>query len=428
MIKAPFLLVLLICSGRVQSQTQTPDPARPQASITLEECYGLARQNYPQIKQKELITRTREFSVDNAAKGYLPQLVFSGQATYQSQTISFPFKIPGSTLPVFSKDQYKVQAEVDQTIYDGGMIARQKELRTAEENIQLQSLEADLYALKERINQLFFGILLIREQLKQNDLQKADLQSGIDKVQASLSNGTAFRSSLDELKAELLRADQTRTELKASEKAFAKMLSLFIHQPLDENTALTTPSAITADAEIKRPELALFDYRKKTFDIQEQQLKTTTRPRISAFVQGAYSRPSLNFISNDFGFWAMGGVRFNWSLAGLYTRKNDKKLLEINRNNLDIQKETFLFNTNLQLTQQNEEGNKYQALIDQDQQIVDLRASVKTAANAQLTNGVITPHDYITQVNAESQARQSLALHQVQFLQSLYNSRTTAGH
>lgn len=418
------VIVLLLAGSFVYAQTKELQSRE----LTLEQCYSLARENYPQIKQRELIIRTREYSIENVSKGYLPQVSFSGQATYQTQTISFPFNLPGVQFPAFSKDQYKLLAEADQTIYDAGAIRHQKEMKSAEENSQLQSLEVDLYTLKDRINHLFFGLLLIDKQVAQNELRRSDLQSAADKTQAAVTNGTAFRSSLDELKAEVLRTDQDRTELLAARQAYRKMLALFINQTLADNTVLVTPARIVPLSEVKRPELALFDYRKKIFDIQEEQLKTNYLPKINAFVQGAYSRPTLNFISNQFGFWALGGVRFSWSLSSLYTNNNDKKLLTISRTNLDIQKKTFLFNTHLTLTQQQEEINKYQVLIDQDQEIISLRTSVKTASNAQLQNGVITSHDYITQVNAENQARQSLILHEIQLLQSQYNSKTTSGN
>jgi outer membrane protein TolC len=417
------VFLLLSCITRVEAQ-----PPADTTSLTLETCYDRARQNYPQIRQKELILRTREYSIANAAKGYLPQVNFTGQASWQSETIAFPFKIPGVNLPVYSKDQYKVQAEVDQTIYDAGAIKFQQQLKNADEGIQLQNLEVDLYALKDRVNQLFFGILLLDEQLRLNELQHTDLQNGVDKSQASVNNGTAFRSSLDELRAEVLRTDQDRTELLATRKAYTRMLSLFIGKSLDENSTLTTPVPVIPTADIKRPELALFDFKKRAFDIQERQLHTAYTPKISAFVQEAYSRPTLNFISNDFGFWALGGIRFSWSLSGLYTNKNDKRLLDLDRRNLDLQKETFLFNTRLTLTQQQAEAEKYQALVDQDRQIIELRASVKTAALAQLQNGVITSHDYVTQVNAESQARQNMMLHRIQLLQTQYNTKTTSGN
>lgn len=396
--------------------------------LTIEECYDLARKNYPLIKQHELIIKTKDYSVENAAKGYLPQVSFSGQATYQSETFKFPFNIPNVALPQVSKDQYKIQAEVNQTIYDGGAIRNQQDLKRADETIQQQSLEVTLYAIKERINQLFFGVLLIEEQLKQNDLQKNDIQNGIDKVEASLANGTALRSSLDELKAELIKANQNTTELTTTRTAYLQMLSLFINENLDENTRLVKPQPVVSAPEIKRPELVLYDNQKKTFDIQEKQLRTTYLPKISAFAQGAYGRPTLNIINNNFGFYALGGIKFNWSLSGLYTRRNDKQLLAINRQNLDIQKETFLFNTRISLTQQNAEANKYSRLADDDTKIVALRESVKNASKAQLANGVITSHDYISQVNAENQARLSLVLHQIQLLQSQYNYKTTSGN
>jgi outer membrane protein TolC len=396
--------------------------------LTLEACYKLATQNYPLIKQRELIRQTREYSVENASRGYLPQLSFSGQATYQSQTIAFPFKIPGVSLPVYSKDQYKVLAEVDQTIYDGGAIRYGKDLTKAEEAIQMQNVEVDLYALKDRVNQLFFGILLIDEQLKQNALQTKDFKNEAEKTQASLTNGTSLRSNLDELNAEILVTDQSRTELLASRTGYLQMLSIFVNQPLDENTAFVKPPSIIVSAAIKRPELDLFLYQEKAIDIQELQLKSNYLPKVGAFVQGAYSRPTLNFISNDFGFWALGGIRFSWSLSALYTLKNDRRLLSVNRKTIDLQKQTFLFNTNLTLTQQNAEENKYTALLEKDQKIIGLRTSVKIAAAAQLENGVITSHDYITEVNAESQAKQGLILHEIQFLQSQYNSKNTSGN
>ena len=396
--------------------------------LTIEECYDLARKNYPLIKQHELITKTKDYSVENAAKGYLPQVSFSGQATYQSETFKFPFNIPNVALPQVSKDQYKIQAEVNQTIYDGGAIRNQQNLKRTDETIQQQSLEVSLYAIKERINQLFFGVLLIEEQLKQNDLQKNNIQNGIDKVEASLANGTALRSSLDELKAELIKANQNTTELTTTRTAYLQMLSLFINENLDENTRLVKPQPVVSAPEIKRPELVLYDNQKKTFDIQEKQLRTAYLPKISAFAQGAYGRPTLNIINNNFGFYALGGIKFNWSLSGLYTRRNDKQLLAINRQNLDIQKETFLFNTRISLTQQNAEANKYSRLADDDAKIVVLRESVKNASKAQLANGVITSHDYISQVNAENQARLSLVLHQIQLLQSQYNYKTTSGN
>jgi outer membrane protein TolC len=392
-----------------------------QEPLTLDRCYELATQNYPLIKQRELISRSGAYSVENAGRGYLPQLSFSGQATYQSDVVHFP--LPG--LPQLSKDQYKVQAEISQTIYDGGSIHYQKELSKAATATQQQQLEVTLYAVKDRVSQLFFGILLSEEQLWQNDLRKTDIESGIHKMQGAVDNGTALRSSLDELKAELLNVEQTGTQLTAVKKGYMQMLSLFINQPV---TSLVKPAAVNIPTDIKRPELSLYAHQQQSFEIQEKQLKSNYLPKISAFVQGGYGRPTYNIIDNSFGVFGMGGLRFSWSLNSLYTLHNNRQTLRLNRQDLDVQKETFLFNTRLTLTQQQINAQQYNDLISQDQEIIDLRTSVKKAAVAQLENGVITSHDYISQVNAENQARQNLALHEIQLLQIQYNSKNTSGN
>lgn len=406
-----FSWICLLCS--IQAIAQEP--------LTLEKCYQLAEQNYPLIKQMSLISQSGAYSIENARKGYLPQLSFSGQATYQSEVVNIP--IPGA--PEISKDQYKIQAEISQTLYDGGAIKYQQQLEKTNTATQQQQLRVSLYAVRERVSQLFFGILLTEEQLRQHELRRTDIESGIHKVSGAVSNGSALRSTLDELKAELLNADQTRTQLNATKKGYEEMLSLFIHQPV---TALIKPVLTRIENNIHRPELELYEQQQATFKIREQQLKTNYLPKISAFAQGGYGRPTLNFISNEFGFFGLAGIRFSWTFNSLYTVHNNRQLLRINREDIDVQQETFLFNTRLTLSKQQIEATQYNDMITQDNEIIELRASVKKAAVAQLENGVITPHDYISQVNAENLARQNLVLHEIQLLQVQYNSKNTSGN
>ncbi|HVX51121.1 MAG TPA: TolC family protein [Chitinophagaceae bacterium] len=405
-----------------------PVMVHAQSPLTIDECYTLAKQNYPLVKQHDLIEKTKEYSVENAAKGYLPQFTVSGQATYQSDVTSIPLTLPGVTIPSLSKDQYKIVGEADQTVFDGGSIKYQKQAKQASASIQQQSLEVNLYSLKDRINQLFFGVLLIDEQLKLNTLQQKDIQNGIDKTQALVTNGTAFRSSLDELKASLIKADQSRIELQSNRAAYLNMLGLFINRHLDESTVLTKPQPqILADS-ITRPELSLYDYQKTTWNVQDKMLHANILPKLQLFAQGGYGKPGLNLLKTDFSFYYIAGIRLNWSLSSLYTYKNDRLLSAINRKDIDIQKETFIFNTHIALKQQSAEASKYEALINKDNDIIALRNSVKNAAAAQLANGVITPHDYIAQVDAEDLARQNLVLHQIQLLQAQYNFQTTSGN
>ena len=400
------------------------------SKLNIEQAYQLAQKNYPLTKQRGLITKTKEFTVANTAKGYLPVFSLNGQATYQSAVTNFPFTlpIPGFSLPSYSKDQYKIFAEVDQVVYDGGLIKNQQQVASANELIQQQNLEVELYVLYDRINQLFFGALLIDEQLKQNELVKKDIQNGIDKAKALVANGTAYRSSVDELSAQLLQTDQLRVELKANKKAFIEMLGLFINSAVDENIILEKPAVPVLLDNINRPELLFYDYQKKAYDLQDELLKTQVRPKFSLFAQGGYGRPGLNMLSNDFALYYISGLKLNWNLGSLYTLKNQKQLIDINRKSVDLQKETFLFNTTVIQKQQSAELIKFLELLKKDDAIIALRESVKKAAAAQLENGVLSAHDYINQVNAEDQARQAFILHQMQLLQSQYNYQNTVGN
>ncbi len=396
--------------------------------LSIEEAYALARKNYPDIKQKDLVTKTKEYTISNASKGYLPAFNINGQATYQSDVTNFPLKLPGYSFPSFSKDQYKIYGEVDQVIYDGGAIRNQKQTAQVNEQVQQQNLEVELYALYDRVDQLYFGALLEDEQIKQNDLLKKDIQNGIEKVQAQIDNGTAYKSSADELQAQLLQTEQSRVELLSLRKAYLDMLALFVNEPLDENTLLEKPADMNSlQDQINRPELLMYDFQKRSYDLQDELLNVQLRPHFSFFLQGGYARPGLNLLSNDFEWYYIGGVRLSWNLGGLYMLKNSRKVLDLDRQTLDIEKETFVFNTRMTQKQQGQDIAKFQKLIDKDGDIIALRESVKNAAQAQLENGVLSAHDYITEVDAEDQARQNRILHQVQLLQSQYSYQNTVG-
>lgn len=398
-----------------------------QKILTLDECYQLSRQNYPLVKQRELIVKSKEYSVQNASKGYLPQININGQTTYQSAVTEIPIKIPGITIPQLSKDQYKIYGEISQPLYDGGMTREQKKIQEANGILEEQKLETELYKLKERVNQLYFGVLLIDEQLKLTELIRSDIQNGIKKTEAAIANGTAFRMNADILRAELLKTDQKTTELKANRKGFTDMLSLFIAQPVDESTVLAKPNAISLSPTISRPELQVYDLQSKTILIQDELLKAKNRPRFNAFIQGGYGRPALNFLSNSFEPYYIGGLRLSWSLTGLYTLKKERELLDVSRRNIELQKELFLFNTDYALKQQSAEVRKLQTLLSNDEQIIQLRSGIKKTATAQLENGVISTNDFLRELNAEDQARENKLLHEIQLLMAEYTQQTTIG-
>ena len=415
------LLIILLIPGWLLAQ--------PLQNLSLPEAYDLSQKNYPAVKQKDLVRQTASISIDNLQKGFLPQVSVSGQATYQSDVTKVPVSLPGFAIDPPAKDQYRLVAEVSQLVYDGGLTKEQKALQQLNAVVEDQKVEVELYKLKERINQVYLSILFLEEQLKQIELVKTDIQTGIKRVEAQVQNGVAFRSNLNMLKAELLKTDQRAIELRSSRKGRVDVLSLFTGQVLSENIQLEKPASIvsTVSNEITRPELKLYNEQQKFIGQQERLITAKNLPRASLFAQGGYGRPGLNMLLNEFDLYYLGGIRFNWSLGGLYTKKKEKEQVAINKKMIEVQKETFLLNTNSQLEQQKADIDKLRQLLDSDIQIVELRRTVTDAAKAQLENGVITANDYLKEINAEDQARQLKITHEVQLLQAQINYQTILG-
>jgi outer membrane protein TolC len=415
-----WLFFFLIFANKISAQTGE--------RLTLTEAYDLAQKNYPAIKQKDLIKQTENLTIANLQKGYLPQITFSGQASYQSDVTGLSISFAGINIQPPSKDQYKVLADLNQTIYDGGIIKQQEKATQLNSEVEEQKVEVELYKVKDRINQIYLGILFIDEQITQTGLVRADIQIGIKQVSAQVNNGVAFKSELNVLKAQLLQADQRTIELKASRKGLLETLGLFLNKTLDESTVLEKPSvAVTPASGISRPEIQLYNDQSKLLAQQSKLVTAKNLPKASLFAQSGYGRPGLNMLKNEFDWFYIAGVRINWPLGGLYTLKKEKQINEVNRKMVDVQKETFLLNTNTQLKQQQSDIDKFNRLIETDNDIIELRTEVKNSAKAQLQNGVINANDYLREVNAEDQARQSLITHEIQLLQAQINYQTTLG-
>lgn len=392
-----------------------------QERISLEECYRLAKENYPLIKKQELIKKSEEYNIENALRGYLPQINIVGQATYQNDVTQFPIKLPNITVDPLSKDQYKAYADVSQTIYDGGMIRNQKKAAEIQSEIQTQQTEIELDKLKERINQLYFGILLTDDQLAQLQLTQTDIYKGIKKAEAQLQNGVIFKSNLDALKAEAVKTDQRGIELKAMKESYLQMLSYFIKKNIDSNTVFKTPEKALMTETNNRSELKLFDAQKNLIETQKKMLSAKNSPKLGAFFQGGYGKPGFNMLKNEFDLFYIVGARLSIPISGFYTKKNDMELLKNQAQDIDIQKENFLFNLNFTEIQQKTELEKIQNLIQKDDELIALRKSIKKASLAQLENGVINTNDYLRDVNAEEQAILAKINHEIQYLLTQYN-------
>ncbi|MBP8945688.1 MAG: TolC family protein, partial [Paludibacteraceae bacterium] len=367
-------------------------------SLRLDTCQKKAKENYPLLKQYGLIEKTADYNLSNANKAYLPQVSLLAKATYQSDVTAIPENL-GQVLtqlsgqpvsfPVLSKDQYQAALEVNQLVWDGGVVNAQKKMIKASSEAEKQKLEVDLYALNDRINNLFFGIMLIKEQLNVNRILQDELARNYQRMQSYLKNGLIQQADLDAVKVEQINAAQQETDLKSILKSYCQMLSVFTGLQVNENTELEKPllPVVNENIQNKRPELSLFDSQKNVLESQKKTIVAGNLPKIGLFIQGGYGRPGFDFFNNDFTSFYIGGVRLSWNISGFYTQKNELKKIETGQKNVDIMKETFLFNTNLLTTQQLNEIDKLRSTLKNDEEIILLRNNIKKAAEAKFQNG-----------------------------------------
>jgi outer membrane protein TolC len=408
------------------------------SQVSLDECQRAAMENYPLVRRYALIEKAAEYNLSNASKGYLPQITLSGKASYQSDVTKLPidFDALGQKLgmaidvPTLPKAQYAVGLEVAQPIYDGGHTGSRKKLAAAEADVERGQQDVDLYAIRERVNQLYFGLLLLNEQLTQNALLAADLERAQGQVSVCINNGVASQADLDAVSVELLSTKQRRVDLEASRKAYLQMLALFTAMPLTDSTELEAyTEAPVVDLSVNhRPELRLFDAQAARLGAQNASLDARLRPQLGAFVQGAYGNPGLDMLKNGASAYYVAGIRLSWNFGALYTRRNDLRLLENKRRQIDNLRDVFLFNTRLQSTQEQSAIASLQQQMKDDDEIIRLRSNVRRAAEAKVANGTLTVTEMLREITAESLARNAKALHKVQLMKQVYDLKNTLGN
>jgi outer membrane protein TolC len=397
-------------------------------TMTIEECFRKAKANYPLIKQNSLIERSKEYSIINLQKTFLPQIMLNVQASYQTDVITLPINIPG--IPAMSKEQYRANVDISQTLWDGGIVKSQKELTQAATGVELQSVEVEMYPIVEQVCNLYFGALLVGEQMKQLDILKENLEVSLNIANAMQKNGVAIASDIDALNVEILNTLQKKTEMRHLKNAYTAMLSTLINEPLDSFSFVRSTNTALPDlqeVEIRRPEISLFERQMSLLDARENMLKSKNMPHFSIFAQGGYGRPGLNMLSDNFDFWGIGGLRISWYFGNFYTKNNEKRIINIDREKIRNREETLKFNINRQLLQIRNEIDSYSELMTSDKEIIALREKVRTASEKKYNNGICTVNDLIKDINAENLARQNRAIHETLYLMSVYKYKNVAG-
>lgn len=407
--------------------------------LTIEECRALAGKNYPEIKQYDLISRSRQYTISNAGKSYLPQVTLFGQATWQNEVPSFPSALgnmlaqSGMSMSGMDKTQYKVALEVNQNIWDGGKSSADKKLAQTESIEQQNSADSDLYGVEGRVDDLYFGILLLDKRISQTNLTVQLLKSNLDKMRSMLKNGVATQSDADAVEAQLLTVNQQVNQLKSARDSYAVMLEIFIGKEI-KGKRLVLPEVTDNEDSIginllislapQRPEQKIFEAKSNSLAAKEELVKSSTRPKFGLFAQGFYGYPGFDYfqsmVNKNPGWNAIAGVKMVWNFGAYYTRKNDLNKIRTAQQQVNVQNDVFLFNTKLQATQENGEITRLKKALSDDDKIVSLRTSVRKAAESKLKNGIIDTNDLLGKITDESDAVTARSAREIELVKAVY--------
>ena len=397
---------------------------------SLEECQRAAEQNYPLIRQYDLIEKTTDLTVSNIMKGWLPQVSASAQATYQSDVASFPDRMQalydqiGLEMKGLKKDQYRVGIDINQTVYDGGAMSSQAAIAREQGRVQAAQNEVNLYQVRQRVNEIYFALLLLEDQIRLNgDLQ--ELLSGSEKKLASMEKGgIAAVSDYQNVKAERLNVVQQGVNLASQQRMLRTMLSTLCGIEVND---VQKPPVVEIGTGNNRPEMRLFDSQLRLADAQEKALNAALLPKLGVFAQGFYGYPGYNMFEDmmrhEMSLNGMVGARLTWNIGALYTRKNDKAKLQLQRELTESNRDAFLFNSNLEQLQLTEEIARYRQLMADDDEIISLRSSVRKAAESKLSHGIIDVNDLVREINQENAAKVQRSMHEIQMLKKIYDNK-----
>ena len=405
------------------------------AQVTLEECVKLAQDNYPLIRKYDLLEQTKDVNLSDIHKSWLPQINVYAQGTVQNETPSFPESLTelisqtGTSISGLNEWQYKIGVDLSQNIWDGGASKSQRRMERAEDTERKAALDVQLYAIRQRVEDLYFGILLIEEQAEQTRAMHSLLQSNLDKLQAMLDNGTALQSDVDMVEAQCLGTAQQLTQAESTAKSYRKVLEIFTGKSITGQELVRPDATLPQDLLPARPELRHFEAQLQANEARNASITAGLMPRIGLFAQAYYGYPGLDYfestMNRDLSFNLLAGVKVSWNIGAFYHKKNDRQKLRLSSDHIAVERDVFLFNTSMQTRSQLDRIDELKAVMAKDDRIVELRQNVRMAAESQLGNGVIDATALLTKLTDEKQARLNASYHEIQLLQSIYQLKYT---
>jgi len=401
-------------------------------NLSLEECFKLAKDNYPTKKQAVFYREIGEEKKKSLSVGYYPELLLLGQAQYQSDVTKVELNIPIPNIkipqiPVPSKDQYKIGININQLIWDGGIISNQKEIETAQTEMNVKNVEVDLYGLKQRVNDAFFAVLVFQFKIKSLEESKKDLIGKLNTVNVRVENGVVLQSNSLILQAEILKLEQSIDDLKASKSTFQQILEELIHQKINASTALETPVQEIKQTAGKRPEYEVFSQTMQNLEKTKDLADSRNYPKFSAYLQAMYDKPGLNMFDNTFQPFWIAGLRGTWNIWNWNVTDNDKQILEKQKAIVGTQMEAFTENLKIASHKFLNDVDRLNAIIDKDAQIIKLREKIMEQVSNQLDNGAITATEFLTEFTQLLMAKLNLESHKIELQQAKVNYNTLMG-
>jgi outer membrane protein TolC len=403
--------------------------------LSLTECYKLTRESHPYYQDRQRIQENSNLKLQNIRTQWLPQLNANAQATYQSDAIKLDMVFPtGQNQPPkeikfeSSRDQYKATIDINQMLYDGGSVAAQKQITNSSLESDLLQNESDLHQLVEQVNQVYFGLLLYKSNIRLLENVGSTLLLRQKTIEAALKNGTLQESDLDNIKIEILKNQQQIEELKLSYSSGISVLSELAGKKFNDSLKIEMPEVDIPDTgAFQRAELKNLEAQKTSIGFTDKLTQSQRMPRVYAFAQGGYGRPGLNMLDNNFATFYIVGVNFKWNIWDWNTTSRNRQSLAIQRDMLDSRRQAIEKNLRISLDNSKSRIEQLEKSLKTDAAIVDLRKNVTQRSSAKLEQGIMVASDYINDLNAETQANITMLTHKVQLAQEKVNYLTIKG-
>jgi outer membrane protein TolC len=397
--------------------------------VTLDYCLSQAQANHPLFEQYDLLASSSGLKIKNFNKNYLPEMNINGDAHYQSDVTEVPTVIAAFAPEPLDKDQYKISLDVSQVIYDGGIIKRNKDVETIDNEINQQNVGIDLYRLKQNVIGVYFNIISLQESRALLEVTRQNIESRLKEVESGVKNGVVLSSNAEILKAELLKIDQRNIEIESGISSNYKVLSILTGDTITYGTELQLGNPIVESYTNghDRPEFTLFNLQQQKAESLKKLASTKLIPKLMAYGQAGYGRPGFNMLLNEFQDYYIVGAKLSWNFYNWNKTRNEKTILDIQKNIIASSRESFDQNLSVDLERRMAEIMKIETLLPKDEEIAGIRAGIVQTYSSQLQNGVITATEYITELHAETEARLNLKIHEIQLVRAKYEYLATAG-